>query len=563
MGGSSNLFAQGMSGGRSGADLPAPTLPRKYEGKPTKAAISSEDLMTRLYKFADDSMLGREAGTIGNWKGTEYIASELKRMGLQPGGDNGTYFQVYPMFQAQMDSTLSWFKFGDSQLTVWKDFFPAMGLEMDSPQLDVIYAGPAGAPNPLTQDQMTGKIVVFGAPTEESLKADPNAMGKYQPMARGASANAYIGMGRLSASRITEMKAAVQQINVMMARQMRIAPTIYLSAEGAEKIFGKKLSELKPGDEGTRASIKLAFKRIPAPYPARNVIAILPGSDPKLKHTYVSVGAHNDHVGQTLGMVDHDSLRIHNYMTRPGGAENRGGVMLSSDLQNELNSILAEHRKLNPPKLDSVFNGADDDGSGSMAVLEIAEYLSSLKKDKRPKRSILFVWHTGEEKGLLGSIYFTDSLKSISHDSIVANINIDMIGRGYPHDQKLGGDDFLQLVGSKRLSQDFGAMVEEVNTAKGHNFKFDYTLDANGHPAQIYCRSDHASYARFGIPVVFFFTGTHSDYHMLTDEPQYINYPHMTKITNYINDLIMHVANRAERPKVDGPKPNPRSGCRQ
>lgn len=389
------------------APLPLPRLPREHKPKPTTADITEQDLMTRLYIFADDSMLGREAGTIGNFKGTNYLAAEAKRIGLEPGGDSGTFFQIYPVYQR---------------------------------------------------------------------KGDPSS-----PMIE---------------------------------------------------------------------------------FPPRNVIAILPGSDPVLKHTYVALGSHNDHEGVTSKVVDHDSLRIYNYMARPGGLGSRV-TPLSEAGWAELNSMLAEVRKTTPPKLDSVFNGADDDGSGSVAMLEIAEYLISLPANKRPKRSILFVWHTAEEKGLLGSKYFTDNLKNIERDSIITQINLDMIGRGHPWDQLDGGPDFLQLVGSRRLSTELGDLVETVNKEKKYKFELDYGLDANGHYMQIYCRSDHFSYARYGIPVVFFFTGVHPDYHQLTDEPQYINYPHLTKITKFISDLTLELANRAERPFVDKPKPDPWGRCRQ
>ena len=140
---------------------------------------------------------------------------------------------------------------------------------------------------------------------------------------------------------------------------------------------------------------------------------------------------------------------------------------------------------------------------------------------------MLFVWHTGEEKGLLGSRYFTDH-PTVPRDSIVAQINIDMVGRGGAYGSATpGAERYLQLVGSRRLSTELGDLVETVNKTRATPFTFDYTFDANGHPDNIYCRSDHSNYARYGIPVVFFTTGLHGDYHQVTDEPQYIDYAHM------------------------------------
>jgi Zn-dependent M28 family amino/carboxypeptidase len=148
----------------------------------------------------------------------------------------------------------------------------------------------------------------------------------------------------------------------------------------------------------------------------------------------------------------------------------------------------------------------------------------------------------------------------VPRDSIVANINIDMIGRGSAQDVAGGGNDYLQLLGSKRLSTEYGALVERVNAKPEHSFRLDYTFDAPNHPQQYYCRSDHWNYARYGIPTVFFSTGGHSDYHMVTDEPQYIDYPHYLRVARFIADVALTVANQDARPKLDKPmavKPAP------
>jgi Zn-dependent M28 family amino/carboxypeptidase len=186
----------------------------------------------------------------------------------------------------------------------------------------------------------------------------------------------------------------------------------------------------------------------------------------------------------------------------------------------------------------------------------------------KPKRSILFVWHVGEEKGLLGSRWFTDH-PTVPRDSIVAQLNMDMVGRGMETDDVLGdgsahgGPGYLQLVGSRRLSTELGNLVEKVNVDGNYGFAFDYTFDADGHPANIYCRSDHANYARYGIPVVFFTTGVHQDYHQITDEPQFINYTKMAKIATFVANIALVVANDDHRLVVDKPKPDPTAPCKQ
>jgi Zn-dependent M28 family amino/carboxypeptidase len=172
------------------------------------------------------------------------------------------------------------------------------------------------------------------------------------------------------------------------------------------------------------------------------------------------------------------------------------------------------------------------------------------------------VWHTAEEKGLFGSLWYTDH-PTVSRDSIVAQINLDMIGRGEPDDLKGGGPGYVQSIGSRRLSTELGNLVEEVNAKGNHGLVFDYQYDANGHPQQFYCRSDHYNYARYGIPVVFLSTGSHRDYHMVTDEPQYINYDHYNKVVSYVADLGRTIGDRDQRLVVDKPKPDPKGECQQ
>ena len=151
------------------------------------------------------------------------------------------------------------------------------------------------------------------------------------------------------------------------------------------------------------------------------------------------------------------------------------------------------------------------------------------------------MWHVGEEEGLWGSTWFTDH-PTVPRESIVAELNMDMVGRGAATDQtgnskdgeKLhGGPGYLQVVGSRRLSTELGDLAESVNRSGQHGLHFDYSMDANGHPQNIYCRSDHAEYARYGIPIAFFTTGGHADYHQLTDEPQYIDYNRMAQVRQF------------------------------
>jgi Zn-dependent M28 family amino/carboxypeptidase len=296
--------------------------------------------------------------------------------------------------------------------------------------------------------------------------------------------------------------------------------------------------------------------------PARNVIAILPGSDPALRGEYVALGAHDDHVGFTRWPVDHDSMRAVLTVARPMGADSPIQPLTAAERRRVRILTDSLHRVHGGARADSIFNGADDDGSGSMALLEIAEYLAALPEAERPRRSVLFVWHTGEELGLLGSTWFTDH-PTVPRDSIVAQLNMDMIGRGGADDVPNGGPQYLQLIGSRRLSTELGDLIERVNRETHAGFVFDYQYDANGHPEQYYCRSDHYEYARWGIPITFFSTGSHRDYHEVTDEPQYIDYDHYARVTTFVRDVALRVANLDHRLVVDRPKPDPHGECQQ
>jgi hypothetical protein len=337
-----------------------------------------------------------------------------------------------------------------------------------------------------------------------------------------------------------------------------VLPTyLYVSAATARALLGAPLDSLTAGAAGKTVHGGIAFKEVPAP--ARNVVALLPGSDPALRGQYVAIGAHNDHIGIDPAPVDHDSLRAYNAEVRKLTLASPNGRVAPDQLA-AIRVNVDSLRRLRPARPDSINNGADDDGSGTVSVLEIAEQFMAARP--KPKRSLLFVWHTGEELGLFGSQWFTDH-PTVARDSIVAQLNMDMVGRGGPHDEKLGGPNYLQLIGSRRLSTELGDLVETVNKSEKQPLGFDYQFDAAGHPEQYYYRSDHYMYARYGIPIVFFSTGNHEDYHQVTDEPQYIDYEHLARVDQLVFDIAKAVANLDHRVVVDKPKPDPRGQCRQ
>ncbi|NJD11860.1 MAG: M20/M25/M40 family metallo-hydrolase [Gemmatimonadetes bacterium] len=329
--------------------------------------------------------------------------------------------------------------------------------------------------------------------------------------------------------------------------------TLRITAAAAARLLGKPLAGLTPGTQGGAVRARLDYVEQAVPQYARNVVAVIRGSDPQLAGEYVAIGAHNDHVGFTATPVDHDSARA--YATAENLARIVGDQLkdITPEQRAAIRVNLDSLRAARPVRRDSVANGADDDGSGSMAMLEIAEAMA--KAPVKPRRSILFVWHTGEEAGLLGAGWFVEH-PTVPRDSIVAQLNIDMIGRGAAGDLPGGGPDYLAVVGSSMLSTQLGKAVADVNARQPKPLRLDYQFDQ---PSQwpgynnLYNRSDHVYYARAGIPIAFFFTGLHQDYHRVTDEPQYIDYPHYTRITRYIHDLALELANAAQRPLVDKP----------
>jgi hypothetical protein len=550
-----------------GAAVPSPArpLPHKHAPQPTTAAITDRDLMTRLYIFADDSMMGREAGTLGNVKGTDYIAAEVKRLHLVPAGDNGTYFQTIPLKTRVVDST-STLSVGGVPLAFGSEWAVSATAQTTLSNAPVVYGGTIGdSASMISRDSVAGKVVVFGMPAGPASPRVLRNGGRLAPNAAAVvliAPDQFLGFLRRPSTFVDDPSNPPRA---------GATPLLLVTASSAAKMFDTTVAALKVGAAGKPVSANIMFKVTPVAFPARNVVAILPGSDKKLKGEYVAIGAHNDHIGMTARAVNNDSVRIFNHIVRPGGAEDAGKQATPAQ-QAAFDSTYAAWKAANPRAVvrpDSISNGADDDGSGSVAVLEIAQKLASL--ETKPKRSIIFVWHVGEEKGLLGSAYFTDH-PTVPRDSIVAQLNMDMVGRGAASDVAgvtkdgqpvYGGPNYLQLVGSRRLSTELGNIVEQVNSQDHHGFTFDYSMDANGHPTNIYCRSDHYEYARYGIPITFFTTGVHSDYHQVTDEPEYIDYQHMARVANLVEDIAVHVANLDHRVVVDQPKPDPHGACRQ
>ncbi|HEY7878655.1 MAG TPA: M28 family peptidase, partial [Gemmatimonadaceae bacterium] len=379
--------AQEAAGSSGVVPLPPTTLPLKHAPQATTAAITAADLMTRLYIFSDDSMQGREAGAEGNVKGTDYIAGEIKRMGLKPAGDNGTYFQTIPLETRGLDEASS-ITAGGAKLVPNTDFVLLSRQQASASDVPVVFGGDWGDTARLSEADTKGKIVVF------------TAHGGWTGFLR--SARRGVAMPGVVAVAVAALDSVPAPVRGFFTRpQMFLdegtpaeqsAPAAFFVTESAAaKLLGADPSGLTVGSTHGTASLDVRMTTKPSAFPARNVVGIIPGSDPQLRGEYVAIGAHNDHIGMTRP-VDHDSIRIWNHIVRPEGADD-GGKEATPAEQSEVDQELATYRAAHPnsQRIDSIDNGADDDGSGTVSALEIAQYFSSMKT--KPKRSILFVWH--------------------------------------------------------------------------------------------------------------------------------------------------------------------------
>ena len=596
---------------QSPAAKPAPKIPkgavwpdegpRTWKPRPTVPEITANDLRTRLYGYADDSMLGRRIGEPSNYKATAYIAKEFKRLGLLPAGDSGTYFQNLAFGPQGFDAATTKLSIGGTALTAKTDFVPTapsaangFGNKADFNNVPTVFAGRLGDTTvALNSAMVSGKVVVFlaapggggtggrggggGAPTSFVSCADvPNKFGAAAAAAveatpagaRRPAGGAPGGPRDLGAQRFGALGVLVVSLDDMndaartaaLAGRMTMQPAASesqittagaaISRATAAKIFGKAVDQLAVGDVGQPVSATWNYAWRMSATPGRNVIAILPGSDPTRANEYVLVGAHNDHVGINNTVVDHDSLRAVNIVTRRQGSNDPACTPTSAQ-QKQIDSLIKHARSIRPPRKDSIMNGADDDGSGTVVLLEIAEKFAS----EKPSRSIIFISHEGEEAGLLGSKWFVDH-PTIPLTSIVAAHNMDMVGKGRVEQVKFGGPTSIQTLGARRLSREFGDIIDSVNAVRSETMAIDKTWDVTANPMNRFCRSDQVNYVLKDIPVTYFSLGYAQDYHMQTDEPQYIDYDHAARLGRFVHDIMMAVSERKDKPAIAGPDPS-------
>ncbi len=504
-------------------------------------AITQAKIREDLTYIASDALGGRDTPSPGLDMAAEYIAARMRKLKLKPAGDAGTYFQRIDLRRFRMNTQDTTAKFGDEQMKYGEDFLTTMGAGAANGKLVFVgngYVVKSKNINAYQGVDVRDKVMIvtggarpagvtsadLPAATQGVEWSDPTAYAKANG-ARGIIllprvpdfARWWEGRKRAMERGFTTVKA-FEDANSPVAT----VPTMMPSEKLLLKLFEGE------GERGTAAltSIKAntdvpAFDLNPAkivsftvqsaeePTKTQNVVAVLEGSDPVLKNQYVAFGAHYDHVGTGT-----------------------------------------------PVNGDAIYNGADDDGSGTTALMAIAE---AFAKGKRPRRSILFVWHAGEEKGLWGARYFVEN-PTVPLNNIVAQLNIDMIGRSKaegdtnPKNANLTATDEIYVIGSRMMSDALGNLTAQVND-DFLKIKLNYLYDDPADPNRFFFRSDHYHYAAKGIPIAFFFDGVHEDYHQPSDTVDKIDFAKMERVARTVFVLGSEVANAAERLKVDRPLP--------
>ena len=561
--------------------------PTKWAPRPTVSAITANDLRTRLYGIADDSMRGRRIGELGNFRTTDYIAREFKRLGLKPAGDNGTYFQVLSFGPLGYDSSSSTLSAGGVPLERSKEWVPlapfaagANGGKASFAGMPTVFAGRWGDTVALDPALLRGKVAVFvmppttPRPVPTLLRCDsvpdrfgaqaaaiveattPRTTTRSAPAGLARDARAQ-GAGAAAVLLISQDVIPANTVTAAWTKRgaMQPAPAVAtalaagaITRPAAAKLFGKGVDQLSIGDAGQPVSAQWSYDWRLSDTPARNVVAIKPGADPALAAEYVLLGAHNDHMGSNAP-VDHDSLRAVNMVTRRQGA-NDPVCRPTADQQRRIDSLIARARSIRPIRRDTIMNGADDDGSGTVALLEIAERFAA----EKPARSIIFVSHQGEEAGMLGSRWFVEH-PTVPLKDIVAAHNIDMLGKGRVEEVKYGGPASIQTLGARRLSREFGDVIDSVNAVRKEVMAIDKSWDVTANPMNRFCRSDQVNYVVNNVPVTYFSHGYSLDYHQATDEPQYVDYEHSARSSRFVHDIMMALATRKTRPVITGNDP--------
>ncbi|MFL5385136.1 MAG: M20/M25/M40 family metallo-hydrolase [Longimicrobiaceae bacterium] len=472
---------------------------------PTPAAVAAaanvitiDDARARLEFISSDLMRGRNTPSPELNIVASYLVSTYKTLGLQPGGEGGTFLQWYPYPLRRLNAAATRLQVPGVELAAGRDYFTAGGTAGELSG-GLVYVGRASAA--LAPGSLQGRIAVAAlpGPGNRDWRLERNRIRNAARQA-GASAVMFVLDQPWTADSVARYAAMAERPGRSLGTTLAY-PQFLLTQDAAGRLFraaGMELAQQwQAGAAASFAPVPLGSLTATAALPmqevdqarAPNVVAILPGSDPVLRNEYVVFSAHMDHVGV-------------------GQAVNG----------------------------DSIYNGADDDGSGTTGILEVARAFASMQA--RPKRSIVFLHVSGEEKGLIGSEWFSEH-PTIPLDRIVANVNIDMIGRNNP--------DSVVVIGKTYSS--LGATANAVQRAHP---ELHLTLSDDIWPQErFFFRSDHFNFARKEVPAIFFFSGVHADYHRPSDEVAKIDFDKLTRIARMAFFVAWDVANAPARPTWD------------
>lgn len=483
--------------------------------------ITTQELKEHLYYISADEFEGRETSKAGQKKAAAFLENYYKEQGLKSGSMVGVQQQSFPLRKRKLNST-SVTLLNGKEFTADKDLFclDAEGLEGKTTFSKIVFVGygiDAGSTyNDYANLDVKDALVVVrdGEPLDKrgirsllSINGDELTDWSYDPAMKmnvaqkhGAKAIAIVRedyksfLPRIKFWLEGERMELVEDDNQLQATGI---PQLFISRETAEIWLEgipkkKKRKNTKTIKEGGNIEIKVTDEMVTS----ENVLAFIEGSDEKLKNEIVIISAHYDHIGIVNGEIN---------------------------------------------------NGADDDGSGTVSAMEIGEAFIQAKKDGNgAKRSVLILHVSGEEKGLFGSDYYTrHPVYSLSNT--VCDLNIDMIGRVDESHEK--DSNYIYLIGSDRLSMDLHNLSEAVNK-QTKNIKLDYTFNAEDDPNQFYYRSDHYNFAKNNIPVIFYFSGVHEDYHKPSDDAEKILYGKMTNVAQLIFSTAWEVANSPQRVRL-------------
>ena len=476
------------------------------------STISRDELKEHLYIYASDEFQGRETGTEGQKKAVQYLREAYKELGIAPAPGTDDYFQQVPLELTRLPEgsiTLN-----GKTLANGNDFMTFQGAE--GHYSDIVYVGYGveapghsdyegldvrgkwllmKAGEPKNED---GTYVLSGSATTSAWSNQSEAIAKRREAAREHGAAGFFYVDDLNYTRYQRYFNSMKRNRsgqMSLKADTNEPQMVLLQSSVAQELY----PQLEANDRAATfpADLRLEVRSQNEEIDSENVVAFIRGSE--FPDQYVVISSHLDHIGVT-----------------PEG---------------EIN------------------NGADDDGSGTVALLEIAEaFKQATQAGAAPRRSVVFLHVTGEEKGLLGSQYYTDVEPLFPLASTVANLNIDMIGRTDPN--RPGDGNYVYLIGSDKLSSELHELSEAVN-ARYTQLDLDYKYNDENDPNRFYYRSDHYNFAKNNIPIIFYFNGTHADYHRPGDTPDKIEYDLLEKRARLVFYTAWEVANREDRIVAD------------